>query len=146
MPGYDPRNYDYSDDEPVEKLRIQTRLHNKVRDGGRQRDAIKMWNWCKEQGWEDRQIITEALVALATAMNEGYEPPVNQQAVLTQQLQDTIMAVAAHVQMLSKLDLSTLRSQPAWNEQTWQNSESLLSPQTANLFGSKKVFEDDDDD
>lgn len=145
MPGYDPRDYDYSDDEPIEKLRVQARLHNKVRDGGRQRDAIKMWNWCKTQKWEDRKIITEALIALAVAMNEGYEPPINEQAVLTNRLQETIMAVADHVQMLSKLDLSTLRSQPAWNEQTWKASESLLSPESANLFGAAKKFEDDDD-
>jgi|GEM_PF-5013593 len=146
MPKYDPRDYDYSNgDEPIERRHLQTRLHNKARDGGRERDAIQMIDWCKKQGWDDRKVITESLLALAQMMNEGYDPPANQQAFLTKQLQDMITVASAHIQMLSKLDLSGLRSQPAWNEKTWQASASVLSPETANLFGTSKKFEDDED-
>lgn len=135
------------------KLHIQARLHEDA-PGGREHDALEFYfdTLTKKTKWDHRRIITEALLALRMQWDEGYRPPDVQAAVLTDEMiamakeaRQSLEMVRQHVEMLSKLDLSSLRTQPGWNEKVWEETSSVVKGASA-IMGRPKAYGDDDDE
>ena len=143
--------------EPL-RLHLQARLHSDTPDGGREKDALEFYfDELIKKKWDNRRILTEALLALRMTMEEGYQPPEVQAAVLTGEMKElakearrALKLVRKHVEMLNNLDLSSLRTQPGWNEDVWEETTLAVNPGAAAIMGHAKSYdnleEDDDDD
>lgn len=149
-----PRKKPEGTPEPL-KAHIQGRLHSDNNDGGREKEALEFYygNEIKGKRWDDRKIITEALLALRVAMEAGYQPPEVQAAVLTDEMKEiarearrALKLVRKHVEMLNSLDLSSLRTQPGWKEDVWEEATLAVSPGASRIMGAAKSYDDGDDD
>lgn len=136
------------------RLHIQARLHEDAPDGGREKDALEFYynTLAKKTKWDNRRIITEALIALRLQWEEGYRPPDVQAAVLTDEMiamareaRQSLELLRSHVEMLNNLDLSSLRTQPGWNEKVWADTTQAVKGASA-IMGRPKSYGDDDDD
>lgn len=131
---------------PPLRAHIQGRLHSDTQDGGREHDALAFYyGQLAEEKWDDRKIITEALLALRMYWEEGYRPPDPQPIVINSEIQAGIKALREHMKMLSELDLTSLRSQPAWKEEVYQDTSDAISSGAAAIMGHAKTYDDDDD-
>lgn len=135
------------------KLHIQARLHEDA-PGGREHDALEFYfdALTKQTKWDHRRIITEALLALRMQWEKGYRPPDVQAAVLTDEMiamareaRQSLELLRKHVDMLSTLDLSSLRAQPGWNEKVWEDTSTAVKGASA-IMGRPKTYGDDDED
>lgn len=91
----------------------------------------------KNENMTDRELITEALLIMRAERNAGYTPPAIK---LTHQMQEALGMILEHIKMLSTLDLSSLRSQPSWNEDHFQKTSSRLHESAADFLGQSKEF------
>jgi len=151
-----PRNP--SGDEPeIETLKahIQGRLHSATQDGGRERDALTFYHKTLKETtpWDDRRIVTESLLALRMYWEKGYRPPDNPQGAVTHEIlavakeaRETLQLAREAMQMLSTLDLTSLRTQPGWKEDVWEKTSIVVSKGAAAMMGHAKSYGDDDDD
>jgi hypothetical protein len=140
--------------EPL-KARIQCRLHSDNPDGGREKDALEFYlgDELKKKRWDDRRIVTEALLALRMYWNEGYRPPDNPQAQMTSEIlamlkeaREAFHMVSQQIEMLNSLDLTSLRSQPGWKEDVWTKSSLAVNSGAAAIMGHGKSYDEDEDD
>jgi hypothetical protein len=140
--------------EPL-KAHIQARLHEHNPDGGRERDAIQFYQSEElvKRKWDDRRIVTEALLALRMYWEEGYRPPDNPQGMVTSEIlamakeaRETLQLAREAMQMLSTLDLTSLRTQSGWREEVWEKTSLVVNKGAAAIMGHAKSYGDDDDD
>lgn len=139
---------DPNDPVPIKKLHIQARLHNKT-PGGREAAAIEAYEEITAaSNWDQRRFITEAAIALKMHWNEGWRPP-EQSLEITAEILQAVRAMSRTAQMLSELDLTSLRSQAGWNDNVWQQGTHALddvNENAADLLGTSKKWIDPDDD
>lgn len=137
----------------VRRLHLQARLHNKT-PGGREAAAIEAYHAIKkdEPGWDDRKIITEACIALKMMRDKGWRPP-EQSIEITAEILEAIramkhtsQAMSKTAQMFASLDLSSLRSQPGWSDEVWEETTNTFNDNAADLLGTSKKWIDPDDD
>lgn len=140
--------------EPL-KARIQCRLHSDNPDGGREKGALEFYygEELKIKRWDDRRIVTEALLALRMYWEEGYRPPDNPQAQVTSEIlamakeaRETLQLAREAMHMLSTLDLTSLRSQSGWKEDVWEKTSLAVNSGAAAIMGHAKSYDEDDDD
>lgn len=131
-----------------EALIVQTRLNTLHKDKDiekRERDAIEFVKRLRsKEKMTDREFLTEALLLMRAQWNEGYRPPALTSKTLTSEMQEALAMILDHIKMLSTLDLSGLRSQPAWNEDHFQKASSRLHESAADFLGQSKRYDEDD--
>lgn len=142
-------------DTPTKPLRVhmQLRLHSETPDGGREKDALEFYYGdLAEKKWDNRRIVTESLLALRMYWQEGYRPPDNPQGMVTSEIlamakdaRETLKLAREAMQMLSTLDLSSLRTQPGWNEKVWEDTTQAVKGASA-IMGRPKTYGGDDED
>lgn len=126
---------------------VQTRLNSLHKDKDiekREKDAIEFVDYLRDkEQMTDREFLTEAILVLREKWQEGYRPPALRAKTLTREMQEALSAILEHIQMLSTLDLSSLRSQPAWNEDHFQRTSTRLHESAADFLGQSKKYDDD---
>lgn len=140
-------------DPDVKKLHLQARLHNKT-SGGREAAAIESYNdiMANEPGWDDRKFITEACIALRMMRDKGWRPP-EQSIEITAEILEAIRSMKQTAQTMNKtaqmfagLDISSLKSQPGWNDEVWEETTSTLNENAADLLGTSRKWIDPDEE
>lgn len=133
---------------PAETRLIQGRLSNRRPDPDvqqREIDAIHFLDHLRtKERMVDRAIITEALLIMRSQREAGYVPPSS--AKITRQMQEAVLLILEHVKMLQSVDLSSLRSQPSWNEEQFQQTSSRLHESAADFLGQSKEYRYVDED
>jgi hypothetical protein len=129
---------------------IQTRLNSLRPDdptqGAREGDVIEFVEHLRDkENMSDREFLVEAMLLYRAKWNKGYRPPVITTARLTAKLQESLAMILDHITMLSTLDLTSLRSQPSWNEEHFQKASSHLHESAADFLGQSKRYDDDED-
>lgn len=140
-------------DADVKKLHLQARLHNKTA-GGREAAAIDAYHdvMKQEEGWDDRKFITEACIALKMMRDKGWRPP-EQSIEITAEILEAIRTMRQTTQTMSKtaqmfasLDLSSLRSQPGWSDEVWEETTNTFNDNAADLLGTSRKWIDPDEE
>jgi hypothetical protein len=127
-----------------EQRLLQGRL-NSLTGGQREMDAIEMLDHLRNvEKMDDRTITGDLLLLMRAKYQEGYQPPSMQPNTLTRDMQEALTMILNHIKMLSTLDLSSLRSQPAWNEDHFQAASTRLHESAADFLGQSKRYDDDD--
>ena len=112
----------------------------------REKEAIEFVDVLRDtEKQTDREFLTEALLLYRKKYEKGYRPPVMTTARLTAQVQEALTMILDHIKMLSTLDLSSLRSQPTWNEDHFQKTSSHLHESAADFLGKSKTYYDLDE-
>lgn len=137
------------------RAHIQGRLHSETPDGGREHGALEFYldTLLKVEKWDDRRVLTEALLALRMYWEEGYRPPDNPQGLMTSEIVEmakearaTLKLARGAMEMLSSLDLTSLRSQPGWKEEVWADTSAAVGSGAAKIMGHAKSYDDDEGD
>jgi len=67
-------------------------------------------------------------------------------AALIKEATKTLSLARESMQMLASLDLASLRSQPGWKEEVWENTSVAVSRGASAIMGHAKSYDDDEDD
>jgi len=126
---------------------LQGRLSNRRPDPDIQRreiEAMEFLDHLRGENKTDREIITDGLLLMRAQSEAGYAPPSS--VKLTRQMQEAVLMILEHVKMLQSVDLSSLRSQPSWNEEQFQKTSSRLHESAADFLGQSKEYRYVDED
>ena len=133
-----------------EQRLIQARLNSLRMDDParalREKEAIEFIDRLRNEDKQtDREFLTDALLLYRQKREKGYRAPMLTTARLTEQMQSALTMILDHIKMLSTLDLTSLRSQPTWNEDHFQKTSSHLHESAADFLGTSKTYYTDDD-
>ena len=127
-------------------IHIQGRL---LRDRVREADAAAVYDELIKNGWKDREIVREALIAFGQMHNQGWQP---QQVVTEVKLSEMVLRMLQRMESvvshLATLDFSTARrgDGQAVDAPQLQRDLSELEQGAKSLLGTVYYAPDEDDD
>lgn len=127
-------------------IHIQGRL---LRDRVREADAAAVYDELVKNGWKDREIVREALIAFGQMHNQGWQP---QQVMTDVKLSETMLKILQQMEsvahQLATLDFSTARHGDGRTVDAPQLRHDLseLEEGAKSLLGTVYFADDEDED